>query len=55
MKTRYVVRPDVDGAKPLSELEFVVVDLLLKKIVDRCVTQREANAICNYLNQHQEV
>lgn len=48
---RYVARPDADGAKPLSEVEFVVVDLVVQKIVNRCVTQREATIICNYLNQ----
>lgn len=47
---RYAVRPDADGAKPLSEMEFVIVDLVLGKIVNRCVTQREATEVCNYLN-----
>lgn len=47
----YVVRPDADGAKPMSDMEFVVVDLRSQKVIHRCVTQREANEICNYMNQ----
>lgn len=51
---RYVVRPDADGAKTLSEMEFVVVDLVLQKIVNRCPTQREASSIAHYMNQSEE-
>lgn len=50
MGPRYIVQPDVDGAKPLSEIKYNVVDTKTKIIVNRVPTELLANNIANHLN-----